>query len=74
MNGRRFGGVAKDAGPHVSNYADDLNDLRSDAAKLQAVVDAMIDEGIDADDTILSACAQVLRDSKARLRRLERGT
>ena len=56
----------------MSNRADELSELRSDIVKLQAVIDAMNGEGLSADDAILSACAHVLRDSNARLHRLER--
>ena len=56
----------------MSKRADDLDELRSDIVKLQAVIDAMIDEGRAGNDAILSACRHVLRDSEARLQQLER--
>ena len=54
--------------------ANHRNELRAEIAKLQALVDAQVAEGLRRDDRIFCACKRVLRERKTRLEQLQQPT
>lgn len=53
---------------------DDADQLRDDITMLRVLIDAALDMGMGAEDAILRACTEILREREERLELLESPT